>query len=265
MNDEHNPNHLLEHALWDSFWVPPDVTVVDRPEVLILHCPRPIPYLNTVLRTRAPAERIAALIAEARGLHGRCSRWIVTDTFDSRPLAEELDRADYRPAEHHEARAIQVDAFRPRPRSAVTVRAVDSMARLREQNAVADRAFDMSVPETEEALAAALAQCTAPGARMYRYVGYDDADQAIAAGGLTWYSELRFCLLWGGGTIPEARGRGAYSAVLAARIQRARELGATHVGLYARKTTSAPIVERLGFQRWGEMTYWKWPDEGPGY
>lgn len=265
MDDTNNPNHLLERALWDPFWLPPDVTVVDRPEVMILHCPRPVPYLNAVLRTRAAPDRIPELIAEVRTLHPTCSRWLVTDTFDNAPLAAALDRAGYGSVEHHEARAMQVDAFRPRARSAVTVRAVDSMARLHEQNAVADRAFNMSVQETDEALATALRLCTGPDARVTRYVAYDAEDQPIAGGSFTWFPDLRFCLLWGGGTIPEARGRGAYSALLTTRIQRARELGARYVGLYARSTTSSPIVERQGFQRWGEMMYWKWPDEGPGY
>ena len=56
--------------------------------------------------------------------------------------------------------------------------------------------------------------------------------------------------------MPEARGRGAYSTVLEARIRAASELGITHVGLYAVTDTSAPVVLRQGFERFGRMTYW---------
>jgi GNAT superfamily N-acetyltransferase len=63
--------------------------------------------------------------------------------------------------------------------------------------------------------------------------------------------------LWGGGTLPEARGRGAYRAVLAARMRRARELGLGWVGLQARADTSWPVVRRLGFQSDGSMVSWE--------
>jgi hypothetical protein len=57
--------------------------------------------------------------------------------------------------------------------------------------------------------------------------------------------------------VPEARGRGAYSAVLAARAKRAAQLGLRYIGLYAIGDTSAPIVARQGFARHGAMTYWQ--------
>jgi hypothetical protein len=47
--------------------------------------------------------------------------------------------------------------------------------------------------------------------------------------------------------------------VLEARVRKARELGLSHVGLYAVTDTSAPIVLRQGFRRYGAMTYWERP------
>jgi hypothetical protein len=47
--------------------------------------------------------------------------------------------------------------------------------------------------------------------------------------------------------------------LLASRLALARDLGLSLVGLYARDATSAPIVARCGFERWGEMTYWDRP------
>ena len=83
--------------------------------------------------------------------------------------------------------------------------------------------------------------------------------EALAAGGLTVFAAQRFGFLWAGGTAPEARRRGAYAALVAARVAAARALGLTHVGLYARVDTSAPIAEANGFRRGGPMTYWERP------
>ena len=53
--------------------------------------------------------------------------------------------------------------------------------------------------------------------------------------------------LWGGVTLPSARRRGAYRAVLAERMRLAREHGATLALVKARPDTSAPILLRAGF------------------
>lgn len=43
----------LERSLWDLFWLPPGVHVVDRPELLYLAPDEGDDNLNTVLRVRA--------------------------------------------------------------------------------------------------------------------------------------------------------------------------------------------------------------------
>ncbi len=71
------------------------------------------------------------------------------------------------------------------------------------------------------------------------------------------HDELGLGFLWAGCTIPEARGHGFYSAVLAERVAWARARRLQWVGLYAVTTTSSPIVARRGFGRFGAMTYWE--------
>jgi GNAT superfamily N-acetyltransferase len=58
--------------------------------------------------------------------------------------------------------------------------------------------------------------------------------------------------LWGAGTRPAFRGRGAYRALLAARIALAREHGATLALVKGRVETSGPILRRAGFTSYGE-------------
>ena len=55
-----------------------------------------------------------------------------------------------------------------------------------------------------------------------------------------------FASLWGGGTLPEWRGRGVYRATVALRARLARERGYRYLQVDA-LPTSRPILERLGF------------------
>ncbi|MGW0039911.1 GNAT family N-acetyltransferase [Gordonia sp. NPDC003376] len=57
--------------------------------------------------------------------------------------------------------------------------------------------------------------------------------------------------MWGAAIIPDARGRGAYRALVAARLADARALGAGLVIIHAEQTSS-PILQRLGFGRFAE-------------
>ena len=254
-------DEILERTQWDFFWIPEDVTIVDRPELAYLCCARRMTYLNQVTRLRAAPSGVGALVEEVVCAHREVgSRWLVPSTIDRVPLEKELERAGYSPAQEHHACAIAVEEYRPRPAPGIVVRPVDSMARLRDCHDVATRAFPMKLTFRDEDRAQQLAAVTRADARVHRFVAYDEETGApLSSGGVNVYPALGFGFLWAGGTVPEGRGRGAYSAVLAARIRRARELGLSHVGLYAVTDTSAPIVLNQGFARYGPMTYWDLP------
>jgi hypothetical protein len=81
------PDDILERTQWDYFWVPGDVQVTDRPELLYYRCPRDVPTLNVVTRTRAEPERFPDLIEEVSHSHRTVrSRWLVRDLPDWEPL-----------------------------------------------------------------------------------------------------------------------------------------------------------------------------------
>jgi GNAT superfamily N-acetyltransferase len=65
-----------------------------------------------------------------------------------------------------------------------------------------------------------------------------------------------FAELWGGGTIPEYRGRGLYRALVGARAAEARRRGYRYLRVDARET-SRPILERLGFVPLGGIVEWR--------
>jgi GNAT superfamily N-acetyltransferase len=252
---------VIEQTQWDFFWIPGDAHFVDRPELLYVCCPRDVPMLNCVTRTRAEPARLPALAAEVAAAHGSvCSRWLVRDEPWARPLEPVLRRGGWAPAVETYACAVSVDDYRRRPSPDLEVRRIETLPELRDAISVIDGAFPGGLRYTDEQLAADLANCTGPAPRVQRFLAVERTTrEPVATGGMTLFAELGFGYLWAGCTLPKARGRGAYSALVAARIARARELGLGHVGLYALTHTSAPIVARQGFQRVGAMTYWERP------
>lgn len=69
-----------------------------------------------------------------------------------------------------------------------------------------------------------------------------------------------FASLWGGGTLPEWRGRGVYRALVSYRADRAAERGYRYLHVDA-SSESRPILERLGFVRLARTTpYVRDPD-----
>lgn len=80
----------------------------------------------------------------------------------------------------------------------------------------------------------------------FRYYIARENGRAIATAGLILKDEFGY--LVGGNAIPEARGRGAYKALIKARLEALRESGRTFAVTQARGATSAPILEKLGFE-----------------
>jgi GNAT superfamily N-acetyltransferase len=72
-----------------------------------------------------------------------------------------------------------------------------------------------------------------------------------------------FASLWGGATLPEHRGRGFYTALVAVRAQEARRRGYRFLTIDA-SPMSRPIVERHGFQLLDTTTPCKWAPSDAG-
>lgn len=253
-----SPDEILERSQWQTFWVPSDVVVVDRPELLYLSCPRDRTYLNMVTRTRAVASRYPQLIEEVRRAHrGRRSRWFVPPSVERAPLEGALDDAGYVLEGAYRVSVLEPTRYRPRPTPAdLVVRPVLDKEALDQSVAVIDAAFGDLGARSLEDDARDLRLCSEDDARVLRFVGYDRRGQPLAVGNMTLFPNLSFGLLWSGATVPHARGRGAYSALLAARIAAARQRGLALVGLLANERTSSPIVARQGFSQHGVGHYW---------
>jgi hypothetical protein len=65
--------------------------------------------------------------------------------------------------------------------------------------------------------------------------------------------------LWGGAVLEAYRGRGAYRALVAARLTYAAEHGAAMALTQGRIATSSPILQRLGFVSYGQERSYRLP------
>jgi GNAT superfamily N-acetyltransferase len=79
----------------------------------------------------------------------------------------------------------------------------------------------------------------------------------VGSGGLSLVNGV--ARLWGGAVREEARGRGAYRALLEARLRRAASRGAWMALVTGRVQTSGPILRRAGFVRYGEERSYRVP------
>jgi GNAT superfamily N-acetyltransferase len=75
-------------------------------------------------------------------------------------------------------------------------------------------------------------------------------DEPVGTGGITVAGPDG--RLWGGGVSPEARGRGVYRALLAARLAYAAGNGCEIAVVKGRVETSGPILRRAGFEAFGQ-------------
>jgi 8-oxo-dGTP pyrophosphatase MutT (NUDIX family) len=134
----------------------------------------------------------------------------------------------------------------------VTVERVDTAEQLAELYPVAAAAFGqpLASPALQAAETRELAEQVAagPDRTVFRYLARIGG-RPVGSGGLT--VEEGVAKLWGGGVLAEGRGRGAYRALLAARLAQAAALGARFALVKARTGTSSPILRRAGFVAYG--------------
>jgi GNAT superfamily N-acetyltransferase len=80
----------------------------------------------------------------------------------------------------------------------------------------------------------------------------------VSAAWIYFLPNSQFASLWAGSTVMEQRGRGLYTALLAARVQAARERGIRYLTVGAGEM-SRPIVARHGFEPLTTTTIYEWP------
>jgi hypothetical protein len=206
---------------------------------------------NTVQRQRLRADEVDGAIEEVRDLlreRGRThTQWEVGSAATPPDLVDRLlERGLVRDKEPY-AVALVLTREPPPPPDGVIGKRVESFEEYAAANAVQWEAFAMPENEIEE-LRPKLPEMWSETVNLHHVALLDG--EVVSAG--TSAPTEHGLLLYGGATVPRARGRGAYRAVLRARWDEAVERG-TPALITQGGSMSRPILERLGFERVGEV------------
>ena len=97
--------------------------------------------------------------------------------------------------------------------------------------------------------------------RSRAYFAYAGSDTPLAWSYLVYLRDSPVVLLGGAATVPEARGKGIYSALVKRRLADARADGREAAVIQADRDTSAPICAKLGFRELCSLEVYAWMPE----
>ena len=250
----------VHDAAGAAIWVPPDAPQVVTDDYLLVDFPpgyddeQPT-QVQWTRSDRPAADLVDEVVAQARAWgRSRLAWWI---RLDHRPsdLADLLLDRGATTVETVGVLAREISTSLPDAPSGqdadLRVEVVRDEQSLADARLVYAEVWGRSPDPAPEQQERDLAEAATPvGERpMFQVVAYLDGEPA-AAGGCT--RSLEVARLWGAATRPHLRGRGAYRATVRARLELAREHGATLGLVRGRLKTSAPVLTRLGFASYGE-------------
>jgi hypothetical protein len=214
-------------------------------------CMGPGQTWNTVQRQRLRADEIDDVLEEVRSLlreRGReTTQWEVGSSAEPPDLVDRLLERGLIHDKDPYAVALVLTREPPSPPPELVARRVETFEEFAAGNAVQWEAFEMPADAVEEARAKLSERWRNSPSVMH--AAWLDGE-LVAAG--TAAPTEHGLLLYGGATLPHARGRGAYRALLHARWDEAITNG-TPALITQGGSMSRPILERLGFERVGEV------------
>jgi hypothetical protein len=204
---------------------------------------------NTVQRQRFPLDELDDVLCEVHATlreRGRShTQWEVGSSAPPGLVDALLERGLARDKEPSAVALVLMQE--PPALPGLVARRVESFEEYAEANAVQWEAFDMPPVEIAENREL-LPQRYRETVNLMHAVWLDG--ELVCAG--TSAPTEHGLLLYGGATLPRARGRGAYRALVRARWDDAVALG-TPALITQGGSMSRPILERLGFERVGEV------------
>jgi hypothetical protein len=205
---------------------------------------------NTVQRQRFPLDELDQVLEEVRAhLRERGRTRTQWEVGSSAPpgLVEALhERGLTRDGDGYAVGLVLTREPPPVPEG-LTARRIQTYEEYAAANAVQWEAFESSSEEIAESKQL-LEQLYAETVNVMHGVWLDGTLVCAGTVGLSEYG----LLLYGGATLRSARGRGAYRALIRARWDEAVTLG-TPALITQGGSMSRPILERLGFERLGEV------------
>jgi hypothetical protein len=205
---------------------------------------------NTVQRQRFPLDEVDEVIAEVRDTLRRRGRtqtqWEVGSSAPGGLVDALLERGIARDKEPY-AVALVLEREPPPVADGLVARRVETFEEYAAANAVQWEAFESSAEDIAENREL-LPQRYRETVNVMHAVWLDG--EVVCAG--TSAPTEHGLLLYGGATLPRARGRGAYKALNRARWDDAVAHG-TPALITQGGSMSRPILEKLGFERVGEV------------
>ncbi|MEB8342191.1 GNAT family N-acetyltransferase [Streptomyces endophyticus] len=206
------------------------------------------------LHERSAGAAIAEQVRFFGGL-GRTFEWKTYAHDAPADLADRLKAAGFVPEDPEtllvaETAALPLDTAPP---EGIRLLPVTDEAQVGLVERVHELAFDSGRSAIGHQLRAQLAQDPATVPAVVALHG----DEPVSAARMELHPGTAFASLWGGGTVPEWRGRGIYRSLVAFRVRIAAEHGFAYVQVDA-SSYSRPILERLGFVALGTTTPYVW-------
>jgi hypothetical protein len=205
---------------------------------------------NTVQRQRFPLEQVDEVLAEVRTelrARGRTQTQWEVGTSAPEGLVDALLERGLVPDKDPYAVALVLDREPPAIGPGLAARRIETLEELEASAEVQWEAFGATPQEIEEARRL-LPERFRDGVNLRHSVWLEGE---IVCTGIATPTEWGL-LLYGGATRPSARHRGAYRALIRARWDDAVALGAPALVTQG-GSMSRPILERLGFERVGEV------------
>jgi GNAT superfamily N-acetyltransferase len=225
---------------------------IEDPRYVISLQPERHPWSARVQRLRLDPSEVGSAVADIRDVltaRGRSiSMWSVGSSAHPADLADRLRGLGMVPEDDvGEAAMVLFRPPEPIPQTPFVVRLAETAEENRTAVEVMIEAFGLGPPDAAEARTQAEARFERLGASGHTRLAlvWED-DVPIATGRVTFTPQGLF--LGGGGTLPRARGRGAFSALIPVAWREAVRRGTPALVTWARRDTSEPILARLGFE-----------------
>ena len=244
----------IEKAQEQTWWLPESAIIYEGED----HCYYKHDGKYFIVRFNPKDEDIEPLLSQIMNMVGSDPvRFIYMPHRHSEAIIDAFRRTGFVKNNCYEARAIHVGDYNKKPPNQIRAVMVQTFEEMRQVYEVRRLIFGGKTPEPAENIRRFLHDATSPESRVRQFLAIDqESGDAVSQAGMSLFHKLSFSFLFAGGTLKKARGRGSYTALVAARIAYARSVGIEHVGLFARKETSAPIVAKQGFTLYGEMQDW---------
>jgi GNAT superfamily N-acetyltransferase len=234
----------------DSRWI-------ERPGFFQIITPS-APYLNEVAFSDVPEDDVEQVIDEVIATYaalGKDVKWYVSP--QTRPL-DFTERLAARGFTSWQARAMGVETTLAFPVGAGIEVAPVGRDQIETFVTVSAKGWE-GLADQHEHEVAALHRALEAEPRVVRFFVATLDGEPVGTAGLLLRDGYGYLL--GTQVLSAARGRGVYKALVATRLALLRERGFGYAVTHAREATSAPILERLGFETLYRTSAWVLPAE----